>query len=355
MAVGYRSFLAVDTGQSLIETVVAQMNAWTASKQIEVSADKPGRYVLGDNDVVTVLLNRDQHRSTYRWRRHHPFAQGAHEMNRTTVTAVEHHDRPGWLWTEIELPNDSDLDPTGSCRFMSVPAFLRALVGVLSCHDGRAPVAAEPQWLALSHLPDLMDYLADDARRGPVYVASQERRDAYEFEIWAQDVFRELVGLGAMFLVGGEVEAAFNDMVGPLHAVPAGTVRTYQPSLNLDDPNDPKRHRVLGKDRIDHSASRHLAHILGLSQRDQAARNPLPAEALLVNQDLSDKERAARDRARATGARTYQRSAQPAFTTPHGGDVSMLRALQTLEEEIRALRNQLGAPAANGFRELNAH
>ncbi|NDL60475.1 hypothetical protein [Phytoactinopolyspora mesophila] len=345
--------MSVDTGQSLIEAVIAQMSRWVASKQLDVPADTPGRYVLGDNDVITVLMDRDQHGWTYRWRRHHPFAQGAREMHRTTVTAVEHPDTPGWLWTEIELPNDSDLDPTGPTRFMSVPAFLRSLIGELSCHDGRTPITAEPQWLALSHLPDLMDYLADDLRRGPVYVASQEHRDTREFEIWVRDVTKELVGLGTVFLVGGVVEDAFNEMVGPMHAVHPGTIRTYLPSLNLDDPEDPRRHRTLGKDRIGYSSARQLGHVLGLSQRDQAARAALPAEALVVNQLMADKERAVRDQARPAGRRAYRRSTAPSFATSQHNDATILRALQSLEEEIRALRDRLNGASANGQRRLN--
>jgi hypothetical protein len=69
-----------------------------------------------------------------------------------------------------------------------------------------------------------------------------------------------------------------------------GTVRTYAPGLNLDDPDDSRRHRTLSRERIDHTTARRIAHILGLAQRDRASRIPIPDEAQAAHQVLTLKE-----------------------------------------------------------------
>jgi hypothetical protein len=290
MSIGFRSFLSVDEGESLIDTVVKHVQHWADVKEIDVPADSPGRSIRSQNDVVTVLREGVDGGDAYRWRREHPLAQHANEMWRTSITAVEYPDRPGWIWTEIEVGASTQFSWSSHSTFMSVPGFLRSLIGTLPCSDGKTPAAAEPQWITPGHLPDMMDYLADDSRRGPVLVASQATKSEEELQEWATEASWELVGLGTMFLLAQDAETEFNEMVGLHHAVFPGTVRTYAPGLNLDDPDDSRRHRTLSRERIDHSTARRIAHILGLAQRDRASRIPVPDEIQSVHQVLTLKE-----------------------------------------------------------------
>lgn len=88
-----------------------------------------------------------------------------------------------------------------------------------------------------------------------------------------------LVGLGSAFLMGPGVAAEFTEMVSPAYAVPPGTMRTYLPGVDLDDAEDPTRHRILGRPRIETTDVRRLARMLGRAERDRAAARPVPAEA----------------------------------------------------------------------------
>lgn len=355
MAAGYRSFLSVDAGEPLIEAVIAHIGRWSAGKHIDTPPGAPGRYARGPNDLITVMSEPTRDGRIYRWRRHHPFAHGAHEMLRTTVTALERTTGPGWLWTEIELPTDCALDPSGSSSFMSPPGFVRSLISELSCRDGRTPVSVEPQWIAFNHLPDLMDYLADETRRGPVYVASQGGRRTREFETWASQVLREVIGLGAAFLIGGMVETEFNEMVGPRHAVGTGTIRTYLPEVNLDDPDDPVRHRMLGRERVEQSTARQLSHVLGLALHDRSEHVPIPAEAVAVNRILVEREKELTNQPRPSTLHKMTLSEDGAQSGAGSTvEASILAALQNLENEIKALRDTLAGRAPNGHRHLNA-
>jgi hypothetical protein len=279
MAVGFRSFLRVAPGQQLLGTVIEHLGRWLASKEIHLEANRAGQYVLDHDDLVTVLRDRVGDGQLYQWRRQHPDAQ-PRDVWRTTITALERPDEPGWIWTEIETRDDSTaLGEAPFNRCMSVPSVLRGLLMELETLDGRTDIASGPQWVTLGHLPDLMDYLADETRRGPVYMISQGQQSREEFERWAREVTWHLVGMGSAFLLNPVVEAGFNEMVGSGHSVPPGTMRTYLPDVNLDNPGDPLRHRILGRTRIVATDTRRLARMLGRAERDRAARLPIPADA----------------------------------------------------------------------------
>lgn len=289
MAVGFRSFLKVDPNQSLVEGVIAHINRWSASKQIPVDAAIPGRYALDNDNLLTVVRETLGQHEVYRWRRHHPNAE-PRDVWQTTFTAMEHAQATGWLWTEIEtFDAPCEASPTAfSC--MSVPRVLRDLLSELACRDGRTEITSEPQWVARNHLPDLMDYLADESRLGAVYVASQGSRCNAEFLDWATQVTWHLVGLGSVFLLDPAIAPEFNEMVGEHHAVPEGTIRTYLPGVDLDDPLDLRRHKILGIGRITGSSPRRLAGMLGLIERMRAAHAAIPGEALELDQVLTARE-----------------------------------------------------------------
>jgi hypothetical protein len=279
MAVGFRSFLRVAPGQELLSTVIEHLGRWLASKEIHLDAGRAGQYVLDHDDLVTILRDRNGEGELYQWRRQHPDAQ-PRDVWRTTITVLERPDEPGWIWTEIETRDDcAALGEAPFNRCMSVPSVLRGLLGELETMDGRTDIAPSPQWVTLGHLPDLMDYLADESRRGPVYLISQGQLAYDEFERWAREITWHLVGLGTAFLLDHAVEGGFNEMVGPSHAVPHGTMRTYLPDVNLDSPEDPLRHKILGRTRIVATDTRRLARMLGRAERDRAARTPVPADA----------------------------------------------------------------------------
>ncbi|NED96708.1 hypothetical protein G1H11_15465 [Phytoactinopolyspora alkaliphila] len=281
MGVGYRSYLNVAEGEPLVETVVRHLTLWTEAKGIDASTLEPGKHLLKENDVISVLHEPHGDGRLFRWRREHPQPQTTTTMWRTTVTAAEYPGHAGWLWTEIELSEASRVNPYGFQSFMSVPSFQRAVMGELTCYDGRTPASVEPTWIQPSGLPDLMDYLADESRRGAVLVASHTVRPLAELYTWASRVTWELAGLGVIYLLDAAAEREFTEMLGDRHAVPPGTVRTYSPGVDLDAPMDSHRHRTLSRERIDDSQVRRLAQILGFAQRHRVAELPL-------TQDVAD-------------------------------------------------------------------
>lgn len=286
MAVGFRSLLRIDPGQPVVDAVVKHITEWSSHKEINLDAGAPGRYDLDYDNVVTVVREESEDTTLYRWRRAHQYPRPG-EVWRTTFTAVENPTATGLLWTEIETVDDGSTGDPSLLPYMSVPRVLRELLAVLDCRDGRTATGAEPQWVCASHLPDVMDYLADETRLGAVYVASQGQRAAETFTDWAVQVSWHLAGLGSVFLLDNAVTHEFNEMVGRAHAVPPGTVRTYLPHVDLDDPVDPQRHRILGVGRITQSNPRRLSGILGTVARTRVANCPLPAEVAEVDRILS--------------------------------------------------------------------
>lgn len=345
MAVGFRSFLRVDPGQSLAETVIGHIARWSAAKQIDIDPSSPGRYSFADDNVLTIIREHAGDDQIYRWRRVHQAAERG-DVWRTTFTALERPGTPGWLWSEVETVDGNRPDPNSPFACMSVPRVLRELLGKLTCHDGRTEVHAEPRWVDSRHLPDLMDYLADDSRIGAVYVASQGARDTDAFVDWATQVTWHLVGLGSVFLLDNAVNREFNEMVGNGHALPSGTVRTFLPHVDLDSARDPQRHKILGIGRITESSPRRLASMLGLIERTRRAATPLPAEATALDRMLTAREEDCPAVARPTTLRAVtvaeavmaSRSAEHHVTVP---DIQALRdELDTLRTELNRERTQ---------------
>lgn len=343
MAIGFRSFLRVDPGQSLVETVIGHIERWSMAKQIDVDPAIAGRYRFADDNLLTIFRERDGDAHVYRWRRVHEAAARG-DVWRTTFTVVERPDALGWLWSEIETIDGTRPDPSSPFACMSVPRVLRELLGKLTCYDGKTPMTNEPRWVAGQQLPDLMDYLADDSRLGAVYLASQGTRDTDAFVNWATQVTWHLVGLGSVFLLDNAVNRDVTEMVGTGHAVPSGTIRTFLPHVDLDDPHDSQRHKILGISRITDSSPRRLAGMLGLIERSRGAESPLPAEAIELDRILTEREDgptisrpASLRTATIAEAVIASRPAEPGVTA----DVQALREeLDTLRAELNRERTQ---------------
>lgn len=344
MSVGFRSFVHAAPGQHLVTVLIEHLNSWMASKDVGVDAAAAGQYVLEHGNVITVIDEAHDAGRIYRWTRFHPDAY-PREVSRSTITAFEHPDRPGWLWAEITAQNEPRVT-SQPMACMSVPRVLRTLFGALSLTDGRTEIAAEPLWITSRHLPDVMDYLADESRLGPIYVASQAATPREDFEEWVTEVTWHLTGMGTVLLLDNAVEAEFNEMVGEEHAIPPGTIRTYLPNVDLDDPLDPRRHRILGVDRIRMSAPRRLAGMLGLAARMRAAQLRLPAEVLAADTYL----RAAESAAEANGNRGILRAIPSAESA---AESALLAKLDAMEREIHAMRAALHRRESSARRHLS--
>lgn len=286
MTLGYRSYLQVDADESLIETVVGRISSWQQEAEFDGDAAVPGRYAQRSGDVITVVRDENDDECLYRWRRIHPDAS-EHAAWRTTLTAGERADGGGWLRAEVE-PAEVPSGPwrRGRGAMMPVPEILAPLLDELCCRDGRTPVSAHPRWLDPDRLPDVMDDLADESRRGAILVASSAYWERDDLEAWAEQVLAESVGLCTMYLLGTDVEAEFNEMVGSAHAVGPGTVRTYAPNVTLDQPDDPYRHRILGAGRIHDDPVHRIASMLGTALRHRTWRQPLPPHVIDVEHQL---------------------------------------------------------------------
>lgn len=344
MSVGFRSFVHAAAGQDLVAVLIDHLNSWMASKAIGVDAALAGQYLLEHGNVITVIDEARGAGRLYRWTRWHPQAF-PREVSRSTITAFEHPDEPGWLWAEITAADEPAPRSSLAPPCMSVPRVLRTLFGALSLTDGRTEIAAEPLWVTSRHLPDVMDYLADETRLGPLYVASQAAMPAEDFENWVAEVTWHLTGMGSVLLLDDAVEVEFNEMLGDEHAIPHGTIRTYLPGVDLDDAMDPRRHRILGTERIRTTEPRRLAGMLGLAARMRAARLRLPAEVLALDSHLRAVESAATNGNR--GNLHAIPSAEPA------ADSAMLAKLEALEQEIHSLRIALHGKAALTRRHLS--
>ncbi|WP_129665519.1 DUF4200 domain-containing protein [Phytoactinopolyspora endophytica] len=296
MTVGYRSFLVVDDGENVIEPIVEHVGAWVESMDVSVPTDQAGHYRLDDDDVV-VVHETYQSSEIYRWLWDRPRVQRPGAISRLCVTAVEETDGPGWFWVEVELLGEERGVWSARSFFAPVPMFVPPILGDALCRDGRTPMTAIPMWASPDHVPDLMDYLADESRRGPVFIASQGAREISEFQAWADDAMSDIIGLGVMFLLSPHVEQEFNEMVGPKHAVANGAVRTYLPGVNLDHYHDQKRHPMLSVSRIGHSSGREVSHLLGAAQRSRLVWLGVPHEAVEIDRMLREREEKARGRA----------------------------------------------------------
>lgn len=264
----YSALLQCDAGGDWLPTAYDQIASWLREKSHDVDLK-----VEGDHSSPTSTLDvRHLHDA-----KGHDVRVRLTEANNTGrwMTEIVLHDGPGTRdWIGLTVRNAE-----GS--FVSVPRVARYLLQVLPLRDGRLEFTDQPQLFRGDDVPRLIDSITDDQRHGLIFVAGTSAAMGDQVDPFANEVgkwAREVYGLAQVIVLDPSATDEFNRQVGRAFEAPPWSIRTYQPNVLLDVPDDGRRHRFLGTRSLADLSDRRLQQLLGSVARRQAAMRPKDTE-----------------------------------------------------------------------------
>jgi hypothetical protein len=250
MAIGYRSILQLDNSSDALRVAEDQLRDWITSKARRGTRgleradwDGPGVHILGPSARLTVLKHAgqdDRHR-------------------RSLLEYVEDNDQGIWttrvyamsdptsrryrqtLWFESE-----GRGRRGQNIIPSPPRIVRNTLETVDAFDGVVPILPGPRTMRGDDHADLLGYITDPERSISLVVAAPV--PGVGNENWARAVdalTKETLGCATFFVLDDAAHDQLNQQLGAAHAIPSGALRTFVPGVELEDPLDARRHRVL--------------------------------------------------------------------------------------------------------------
>ncbi len=258
----YRAFMSCSAGGRWISDATSQISTWLREKSLDVDLGVNADLAV-DGSRISVRRIQDQDTDDLKVRLVERNAGGE-----WTTTIVAHDESGLRDWISLDVAS-------GDGQFVNVPRLARYLMGVLPLHDGLIEFRDGGDLYRAADVDRLVALLADDQRHGIVLVAGTQDRDLYEpfrrkVDVWAKQVY----GLAQVVVLDPEATEVFEGRVGRPFRAPEWTIRTYHPAVRFDDPQDARRHRMVGIGRLTDMPDKAIARLLGDIARTQAATRP---------------------------------------------------------------------------------
>lgn len=184
-----------------------------------------------------------------------------------------------WLLTDIHPPVEKDRYGERP-RHSGTPGFITKLLDNVELYDGQTPLSRVP-FLADSAetLDNLLNAIRDESRRGLVVVSSPYYgQTPAQWQNTLKDILHGTQGLASVHMVAPEKLDAFNEWAGMAHSLAPGSIRTYKPGADFENPLDGYLHRTMPHHRIvGKESSKKLNRILCRSLVSELSTAELPA------------------------------------------------------------------------------
>jgi len=254
MPLPYRTILHLPPQTDLIGLAEHEVQAWLEDRN-KVDADlrigflrgtffEPGVHALGGGRTLGVarLEGDDDGSRRLLLRFTEPNASGVWQVDVVALDAVDGAQRNDNLIieaTRVDAPDaDGQVDP---------PAIVRRLLAREQVLDGRTPVTSEPRMISEGQVEEVLEAILDPARSVSVIVAASVSPDTdLNLRATISSLTAKLVGAASVFVVTSDAVAGLNERLPASHGIELGRVRTYLPHVDLENPADGRRHRVLG-------------------------------------------------------------------------------------------------------------
>lgn len=279
---GYRAFFNVERQSQLIGLVEGQLRSWMKSKNWSYDELVEGSVVDVAGDTRCVVLG-ERLQDGSRTRRYRFLQDGQGGQWITELTTYQGRGEDGWVWLEVDQPEGA--------RRAGAPRLATMLVEVLTVRDGDHALTPRPMPTGVSEVPAVIESVADPARRGLLFVAgssSDSDIPQLQWNGYVSRILKETVGLSSAYLLDHDATEEFNRGVPPSHRVCPYTIRTYRPDVQLDEPLDSERHRILTTASIVRDDAHALQRLLGNRARETAISASLPSAARRVDRRLRD-------------------------------------------------------------------
>ncbi|TFC38969.1 hypothetical protein [Cryobacterium sp. TMT2-14] len=302
MSLGYRAILRLEDSENAVKVAEDQVRDWLRTKlrtsrgSLESAEwDGAGVFELGAGTTLTVVTLSDDR------------DQSARQLIRLEET------NPTGRWivsvTACSLPNARrdkqvlliELQQAGvsvddALREARPPRLVRNLLESTLVRDSSTVLSPSPIVVREDNIDEVLSAIADAGRSASVVVASSPGQVSDQrWQSIVGQLMRDSVGVATAFVIADSAVELLSRLLPSSHAVPRGAVRTFAPKVDLEDPQDGIRHRILGAATFARSINNgRVSGLLPIVHAHQARRRlvelELPADLrrsteLLVRED----------------------------------------------------------------------
>ena len=266
MARGYRAIVELDGREGALLTADRLFHEWAHNKypmegrSVRIECDEEGIYRFGEltsrmgniADIVATKLtetSEDKHYERQLLELVERTGDG-HQQWTTRIFAMhatkESHYRDV-VWIEVTPPRDSEWDA-------KPPRLVHDLISEGHCYDRGMPLSESLQSISDDRqVEELIGWIRDERRRASVVVAAPLTDGSGEGDLVAECRWKEILGsltrdsagCASYFLLTPDAYREFRAGIGQGCGMPKGSLRTYLPGFNPEEPADRLRHRVL--------------------------------------------------------------------------------------------------------------
>lgn len=266
MARGYRAIVELDGKEGALQTADRLFHEWVHNKyplkgrSARIECEEEGIYRFGEltsregsvaNIVATKLTetSEDKHYERQLLEMVERTGDGHQQwtMRIFAMHATKESHYRDVLWIEVTPPRDSELDA-------KPPRLVRQLISEGNCYDRGMLLSESLQSISDDRqVEELIGWIRDERRRASVVVAAPLTDGSGEGDLAAECRWKEILGsltrdsLGcaSYFLLTPDAYREFCAGIEQGCGMPKGSLRTYLPGFNPEEPADRLRHRVL--------------------------------------------------------------------------------------------------------------
>lgn len=305
MTVGYRALFRLPPGTSAVTVASKQMRVWLQSKKHPGTADAadwdtPGTHQVGP-DATLLVTDTGAGTSGHRLVVHRFVERNSRGTWGVTVAAFTTPDTPNHQHRQTVIVETGlkDSDEDEAIWKVAPPRVAGLILASTTVHDSRVPLTATPRPADASMADEILDQILDPDRRAAVIISDRPARSFITASDWPDVVAgltKNTMGNAAVFIPDDGCMTRLGKLLPSPYGIPYGATRTYLPGVNLRNPSDARRHRVLSWERLQYSVhgtrvQGGLPHTFAESVRRKNVEQELPPDVRQNLQALAHLER----------------------------------------------------------------
>ena len=273
----YQTFFDVRSDGELVKRVEEQLESWLRQqKGWDPPTEESGYHIDPDGGRELLVLHRFSHDGRdFRAR-----LTERSPLGRWTTNLTVHDSRIDRSWIGLHVANDQG-------RFVRVPRLASYLMDALEVRDGEVWMSSAPRRIHTFDVEEFAEDLSCPDRQGLYIVAGANGGDLADHVGPVATRTQQTIGLAQVAILDADATEAFNEIMGPHHRIPPGTIRTYRPEVDPAISSDGRRHRILGVGRLNAEPVAAIQAMLGRAARRHAAEMPRPQRFAAVDQALT--------------------------------------------------------------------
>jgi hypothetical protein len=253
MALGYRAILRLDAKENAVIVAEKQVRSWLDEKGKRNRTPRAfsdwegqGHFEFNDQTSLTVVRIEDPRdgstRQLLRFRESNP--SGSWVVTVVACSLPNARREQQSLMVELSKDGASIEEALTEAK---PPRLVTHLLESVSVHDSETVLTSAPRIVRVEDIEETIAAILDVGRLASVVIAMPP--GGVPDDKW-QNVVAQLTndsrGVSTAFVIAEAAIEEFERRLPSSHAIPRGSIRTFAPRVNLDNPDDGVRHRILG-------------------------------------------------------------------------------------------------------------